>query len=110
LPHKRLFVNWVLKPRGPKKLGAIRMEQDYGPDGIRLVLAMLPGFVGGVVALLGLGVMFAAYAAGQGILWFGLAIQLIGLIRAIQASVAGRRFRGGRPFSPTGFPPDTDTN
>jgi len=78
------------------------MEQNYGPVGIALIAAglitVLPGML---LVILG----FACWVASGGHPWLlsllygiGFILMFWGSIRSVQASKAGRAFRGGRPF------------
>ena len=89
----------------PRNPATLRMEQNYGPEGLALLAAgqimvqpgMLLGFLG-----------FACSVACGGHPWLltvlywlwgiGLILMFWGSIRSFQASKAGRAFRGGRPF------------
>jgi cytochrome c biogenesis protein CcdA len=81
------------------------MEQNYGPEGIALIAA---GLITVLPAMLLVLLGFVCLIASGGHPWLltllywlygiGFALMLWGSIRSVQASNAGRAFRGGRPF------------
>jgi len=112
LPHERWFASLILKRQrahrnsaAPRNPATLRMEQNYGPEGMALIAAglisVLPGMLLGVLG-------FACLVASGGHPWLltvlywlwgiGFILMLWGSIRSFQASKAGRAFRGGRPF------------
>jgi hypothetical protein len=104
LPHERWFASLILERQRTHRTSAIlRMEQNYGAEGIALwaagMITVLPGML---LAFLG----FACLVASGGHPWllvnwlYGLGVTLIllGSIRYFQGIKAGRAFRGGRPF------------
>ena len=110
LPHERWFASLILERQrthrnsaAPRNPATLRMEQNYGPEGIALwaagMITVLPGMLLGFLG-------FACLVASGGHPWqlvnwlYGIGITLILLseIRFIQGIRAGRAFRGGRPF------------
>jgi hypothetical protein len=106
LPHERWSASFLLEWQRSHRTSAIlRMEQNYGPEGIALIAAglitVLPGML---LVVLG----FACLVASGGhpllltlLYWLwgiGFILMFWGSIRSVQASKAGRAFRGGRPF------------
>jgi hypothetical protein len=106
LPHERWFACWILeRQRTHRTPDILRMEQNYGPEGITLwAAAMSTELPGGLMVLSGIAFMLAS--GGGGILptlgysldGLGAILILLGLIRAFQGTRAGRAFRGSRPF------------
>ena len=104
LPHERWSASFVLERQRTHRTSAIlRIEQNYGPEGIALWAAgMITVFPGMLLGFLG----FACLVASGGHPWqlvnwlygIGVTLILLGEIRFIQGSKAGRTFRGGRPF------------
>lgn len=106
LPHEQWYAGWLLERqrthRGPFIL---RMEQNYGREGIILyAAAWINVFPCQVLMMAGL--VLLVISGGQGSLtevtsWLagiGAVLGVAGLIRAAQAARAARTFRGGRPF------------
>ncbi|HEY5183181.1 MAG TPA: hypothetical protein VIJ07_26025 [Dermatophilaceae bacterium] len=104
LPHERWSASFVLERQRTHRTSAIlRMEQNYGPEGIALFAAgMIAVFPGMLLTFLG----FACLVASGGHPWplvnwlygLGVILILLGSIRYFQCNRAGRAFRGGRPF------------
>jgi hypothetical protein len=107
LPPERWVATWILaRQRADPTPYVLRLQQNYGPEGNVLVLVGLTGvFLGNMLGLVGV-VLFVASNEGGVVGLIGklmlLAGSLLGLwcgvIRGIQGSREGRRFRGGRPF------------
>ena len=104
LPYERWFASFILERQRTHRTPAIlRNEQNYGPEGMALIAAGLITLLSAVL-LVFLG--FACLVASGGHPWLlvnwlygiGFALMFWGSIRSIQASNAGRAFRGGRPF------------
>lgn len=106
LPHERWFASFILERQRTHRTPAIlRMEQNYGTEGIVLLSAgILAGLVGAIVVLTGFVALFLSDGhgtllhAGYYLFLVGVVLELPAGLRAVQASVAGRRFRGNRPF------------
>lgn len=106
LPPERWFGVLMLRRQQTNPTPPIlRLQQNYGPEGIALyAAALLSGFVGGAVALLGIALLVASgdrgnlLLAGYVMLFVGIGGALMAIMRALQMSYVGRRFRGGRPF------------
>jgi hypothetical protein len=106
LPNERWSASFILERQRTHRTPAIlRMEQNYGPEGIALwaagMITVLPGMLLDVLG-------FACLVASGGHPWLltmlywlwgiGFILMFWGSIRSLQASKAGRAFRGGRPF------------
>jgi hypothetical protein len=113
LPHERWLARWGARGRarsralrGDPPPGGSRwaIEQNYGPVGDILGPAYVGDLCGGLlVGLLGailLGVSLAQGTlgtAGGCIFLLGIVLVLLGIVRAVQLSHAGKAFRAGRP-------------
>jgi hypothetical protein len=112
LPHERWSASLILERQrnhrnsaAPRNPATLRMEQNYGPEGIALwtagMITVLPGML---LVVLG----FACLVPASGHPWLltlvswlygiGVILILLGSIRYFQCNRAGRTFRGGRPF------------
>jgi hypothetical protein len=106
LPHERWFASSTLgNQRTHRTPYILRMEQNYGPEGITLWAAamstVLPGalmVVSGIVFMLASGGGGTLLTVGYSLDGFGVILCLLGSIRAFQGSRAGRAFRGNRAF------------
>lgn len=106
LPPERWFASAVLERQRTRRTPTIlRLEQNYGPEGIALVAAgVLLWLLGvaiawvGVVLLLVSGGNGLPFRLGNYLLFAAMVIAVPAIVRAVQASHAGRRFRGDRPF------------
>jgi hypothetical protein len=106
LPPERWFASLILERQRTHRTSAIlRVEQNYGSEGIALLAAaILVGFAGALVGCSGF--IFLFLAAGHGPLvgagyWCFLAaivLESAAVIRGLQCARVGRRFRGDRPF------------
>ena len=81
-----------------------RFQQNYGPDGDVFIAAAGVDAIGGGIVGFG-GVLLASLtqhglpaAVGHWLAEAGIVPALLGIIRALQGSRAGRAFRAGRPF------------
>ena len=101
-PHERWIAKLELKrQRTDRSRYILTLEQNFGPEGVVLNWATAAWIIpGGLVDLLGAflpfvtsGMAFSYWTIGLGEL-----ILIPGLIRVMQAHIAGRRFRAGRPF------------
>lgn len=106
LPHERWFASWILeRQRTHRTSDILRMEQNYGPEGITLWAAAMSTVLPGALAALS-GIVFMLASGGGGTLLtvgyslngFGVFLCLLGSIRTFQGSRAGRAFRGNRVF------------
>ena len=82
------------------------LEQNYGPDGIALgAAAILLGLAGRRPRLcwnrllLASGGHNGATLVGYALIFIAIAFAVLGAVRAIKGILAGRRFRGSRPFA-----------
>lgn len=106
LPPERRFASYILERQRTHRTAAIlRMEQNYGPEGIVLrSAAMVWGLLAAVVGFTGVGILFAApdhgllFHSGYFVIAIGVVLALLSIFRSIQGTYAGRRFRAGRPF------------
>lgn len=76
------------------------MQQNYGPEGMALLLAAVAdGIPGGLIGFVGVAVLFATGSVIAGYLvGIGVLAISVGLVRSIQGARAGRFYRNGRPF------------
>lgn len=103
LPHERWFASSILERQRTPDI--LRMEQNYGPEGIALWAAAMSTELPGALMVLS-GIAFMLASGGGGILptlgyslnGLGGILCILGLIRAFQGVRAGRAFRDGRPF------------
>ena len=105
-PRERWFASSILeRQRTHRTPDILRMEQNYGPEGIALwAAAMSTELPGALMALSGIAFMLAS--GGGGILLtlgysldgLGVILCILGSIRAFQGVRAGRAFRDDRPF------------
>jgi hypothetical protein len=106
LPQERWFASWILeRQRTHRTPDILRMEQNYGPEGITLwAAAWITVFPGSLMAVSGIAFMLASggggtlLTLGYSLDGFGVFLCLLGSIRAFQGIRAGRAFRDGRPF------------
>lgn len=106
LPPERWFASLILERQRTNRTPAIiRLEDNYGPEGIALgAAAIFSGLVGAVVGLVGLVLLFASGGHGPTLhpgyylLFAAIVLECPAIIRAIQGIYEGRRFRGDRPF------------
>jgi hypothetical protein len=106
LPHESWFASFILKrQRTHRTPDILRIEQNYGPEGIALGAASMATLTPGVL-IVGAGTVFVLASGGGGSLLtlgyklnsLGVILILLGSIRLIQGMKAGRAFRGGRPL------------
>ena len=105
-PIERWSAALILERQRTHRTPAIlRIEQNYGPEGITLIAAglssVLPGqLIGciGIVLLLVSGDRGSLPLIGYSLMGLGVLLVVLGSMRYIQGSKAGRRFRGDRPF------------
>jgi hypothetical protein len=97
-----LLANNRSKQRRPWCAGS----RNYGPEGNTLVAAEMASLLPGMaLALVGGVLIIASGASGvvglvaYAMLAVAIALSSLGTFRAVQASVAGRHFRGGRPIA-----------
>ena len=106
LPHERWFASSTLESQRTHRTPYIlRMEQNYGPEGITLwAAAMSTVLPGALMVLSGFAFMLASggggtlLTVGYSLDGLGVILCILGSIRAFQGSRAGRAFRDGRPF------------
>jgi len=106
LPQERWFASLILeRQRTHRTPDILRMEQNYGPEGIALwaaaVITVLPGqliAVSGIAFMLASGGGGNLLTLGYSLDGFGAILILLGSIRTFQGIREGRAFRDGRPF------------
>ena len=106
LPHERWFASLTLESQRTHRTPyVLRMEQNYGPLGISLWAAAMSTVLPAALMVVS-GIAFMLASGGGGTLltlgyWldgFGVILVLLGSIRTVQGSRAGRAFRGNRAF------------
>jgi hypothetical protein len=106
LPHERWFVSFILeRQRTHRTPDILRIEENYGPEGIAVGAASMATLTPGVL-IVGAGTVLLLTSGGGGSLLtlgyklnsLGIILILLGSIRLAQGMRAGRVFRGGRPF------------
>ena len=113
LPHERWFADRLLaRQRTIRTPAILRLEYNYGREGITLFAAALADILpGGAVAVAGNALL--VISRGQPplpqvgtLMDFGaLAVVATGLVRTLQSMRAGRAHRGARPYLRSGLPP-----
>lgn len=106
LPHERWFASAALRRQQTHRTATIlRIEHNYGPVGTALMPAALAdNFLGAALAVVGIvflvisGVRGTLLAVAYGWLCAGWLVLIVGMVRAVQGILAGRKFRHGRPF------------
>ena len=106
LPHERWFASYILERQGTHRTPAIlRIERNYGPEGIALwAAAYITVFPGQLIAVGGIVLMLASGGSGSLLMLaykldgLGIILILLGSIRLTQGIRAGRAFPGDRPF------------
>jgi hypothetical protein len=106
LPHEKWFVQLVLRRQRKEPTKTFeRMEENYGPDGTtRLLAAYASGAPASVVGVISIFIVIASAGRGPWLLAAHILMVLVGcalvvaLVRAWQASLSGRTFRGDKPF------------
>lgn len=99
LPHERWLVGWILgSQRKRRTTTVVAMEQHYGTDGMIWMDASLANVPFGVIlALVAFVIIFAHPARTSRIAGYVLAAAFVflvlNLVRLVQASAAGRKFR-----------------
>lgn len=107
LPYERWFVSLSFRRQGAKPNAVFRRNlQNYGPEGTELVCAgIVTAFMASVLGILVPVLLVASSGRGSGALvayCICVATCITGILpimRATQASRAGRAFRNGRPYS-----------
>lgn len=102
-PPEKWFSLYILRRQQTHRTGAIiRLEQNYGPDGMILFAStLLWGTCVGIVGVLGLITLFASDGkSALTYVFLGLGLLFLGptLFRSRQTANAGKTFRGDRPF------------
>ena len=103
LPPERWFAEFILRRQQTHRTPAIiRMEHNYGREGIILfAAAIMTELLGGVVCAGGVLLLFVIGDSGSLpyiTIGVGALVIAFGMIRTVQGARIGRRFRGDRPF------------
>lgn len=106
LPHERWFASLILeRQRTHRTPPILRMEQNYGPEGIALMSAgMMTAIPGQIVVCVGIVLLLVSgdhsplVAVAFATMGVGVLLAALGSIRYVQGVYAGRQFRGDRPF------------
>jgi hypothetical protein len=106
LPYERWYATSMLaRQQGHQTRFVLRMQQNYGPEGLVLrAAATINQGLSSMFCLVAIGLMIASGGRGPldltGYLLLALTCCLgtLCFARARQAKTAGRAFRGGRPF------------
>jgi len=106
LPHERWFADYAVeRQRTHRNAFNMRMDKNYGPEGIQLFwFGLANGILGWAIVVVGIVVMLLSIAApplfgiSVGVVGVGCALVLIGLLRMAQCSKAGHIYRDGRPY------------
>jgi hypothetical protein len=99
LPHERWLVGLILGSQRKRRTAAVvAMEQHYGPDGMIWMDASLANIPFGVILALAGFVIILAHPArtsriGGYLLAAVFVFVVLNLVRLVQASSAGRKFR-----------------
>lgn len=103
-PPEAWFSAWMLsRQQAHRTAPVLRLEQNYGPEGVPLVAAAL--LWGWCEILVGVLFLVLLVASGGGSVLTDILLGLVGVLfclavfRIRQAAIAGRRFRGDRPFA-----------
>jgi hypothetical protein len=106
LPHEQWFADLCQRRQASPTRPFQLVLQNYGHEGVRLLCAAsFTGFVG--VPLIFVGVVLHALSLTYGslvtpsraILGVVVGIELLAVVRAVQAMFEGRAFRKGRPYA-----------
>ena len=100
LPHERRFASFILeRQRTHRTPTIIRLEQNYGPEGITLMAAaILSGVAGALIVWVGIVFLFQSgdhgplLHSGYYVMFTGMGLECPGIIRATQALYVGRAF------------------
>jgi hypothetical protein len=106
LPPERWFATLTLERQRSRRTPAVvRLEQNYGPEGIALAAAaILWGLIGALFGCIGIVFLFVSGGrgsflhAGYYLIFAGILLEVPAVTRAIQGIYVGRRFRGTRSF------------
>ena len=107
LVNERWLADWIRKQQdsGPGTPASLRMQAQYGPEGIRLIGAVIAdSFTGAAIMAVAaiIETIFqhqqASAIAAPCLLIIGLGTCALGFMRARQASTAGKKHRANHPF------------
>jgi hypothetical protein len=106
LPHERRFAAYAIqRQRARRSAYNVRMEENYGPEGIRLFwFGFADGILGWAICVTGIVIMLPSIAIpplwpiSRSVVEIGCVLALIGLLRLAQGARAGRIYRDGRPY------------
>jgi hypothetical protein len=103
LPHERWLVGWILGSQRKRRTAAVvAMEKHYGPDGMIWADASVANApFGTILAVVGFVIIFAHPTRTSRIAGYLLAavavFWVLSIVRLLQASRAGRKFRREHP-------------
>lgn len=105
-PHERWLVAFgVRRRRETPSLRSSKVDRNYGPVGVALFNAgMATGLPGGVIGMVGLILLLASggrrplVTIAYWTMGMSAVLLFLGILRLIQVTDAGKRFRGDRPF------------
>jgi hypothetical protein len=102
-PPERWFASWALtRQRTHRTPVVVRLETNYGPRGIAIMgAALLLFFTGWIVCMVGSIFLYATRTndpAAYYVIYVGIALELLTIIRCVQGVRVGRRYRGNRPM------------
>jgi hypothetical protein len=101
LPPERRFASVILeRQRTHRTTAIVRMERNYGPEGISLMAsAIFWGLTGGCIGCVGLILLFLSgdhgplLRSGYWLMGVGIVLEFPAIIRAFQGIFVARRFR-----------------
>jgi hypothetical protein len=106
LPHERWLATLVVRrQQAHRPASVLRIEQNYGPDGIALWAAGYATTIPGeLIAFIGILLLLLTSdrgrhpAAAYAVIGLGIVLLALSSVRFVQGIRAGRAFRGDRPF------------
>lgn len=105
-PHERWSIKFFRqRQKDHQTAPVIRMQQNYGPEGVALMGAAYANMIPGTIIVIGevfVSIIIRSVIFGvmpwNILLAAGFLAVAFGMTRALQSSRAGRIFRAGRPF------------
>jgi hypothetical protein len=106
LPYERRFAGYAVeRQRTHSNAFNVRMQDNYGPEGIRLYWAAIADLVlGWGIGMTGLATLLlsievrALRPISVGMVLLGMVVVSLGCLRLAQGARAGRIYRAGRPY------------
>jgi hypothetical protein len=106
LSPERRFASFIVeRQRTHRTPPILRMERNYGPEGIAFMAAsILSGLAGAAVGCTGFVLLLTSQGhgnllhTGYYLMLAGIALECLAMTRAVQGIYAGRRFRVNRAF------------